>query len=150
MNQYHKMMHELYQYKRETDELLVKCRDDGSNQTQEGEWKRVRIGVQGVCMKMLKEIQCGESDDDIEKEKREAQSKLNDQHSNMNSVSKHGCGRSGNAICLNTVPSPELQQHVEDRDNACGKCVCIFKQNHGNAHNCSQTRKSRSSKHGCD
>ena len=72
-DQYHKLMHQLYQYEGETDELLEK-RDNGDDrETQIYQWKRIRFGVQRMCMEMYREVEHGESDDGINEAKQKAQ-----------------------------------------------------------------------------
>ena len=71
-NQYHKLMHELYQCENETDNLLVEWKTNGSNDKQIAEWKRIQDGVQRACVDMYQEVEVNVRIGEINNEKKEA------------------------------------------------------------------------------
>ena len=73
VNQYHKLTHQFYQYEHESDELRARWSTAGDNEAQHNEWKRIQLGAQGVCMHMYLEVEWGESENEVVKEKIKAQ-----------------------------------------------------------------------------
>ena len=76
-NQYHKLMHALYQFEGETDELIKRQETRGCVEGDKRKWQKVRDNIKEECMSMYREIEgkCEDEDLEVEKERKQKEFK---------------------------------------------------------------------------
>ena len=85
-NQYHKLMHALYQLESITDELVEKQELSGCNDGNKKEWLNIKDQVKTKCMEMFKEMEYDETQDEVQLEKERAQEKYNRRRREMSNA----------------------------------------------------------------
>ena len=109
-DQYRKLMHQLYQYEGETDELPEKSDNGENGEPQIYQWKRIQFGVQGMCMEMYREVEYGESDDEIDEVKQRTQLEYTQQEKHLQMFEK-GKKTTGNRRVVEEDPSDEESEN---------------------------------------
>ena len=77
MNQYHKLVHHLYQAESATEDLMIKWQAGNRDNSARQEWQKIKSDVKERCLEMFRETETDEDTDDVDAAKTKAQMEYN-------------------------------------------------------------------------